>query len=172
MLMTPPIRKLALTVHVVASVGWLGAVAAFLAQAVAGLNSQDPQMVRAAYIAMDLTGWYVIVPFCAASLVTGVVQGLGTTWGLFRHYWVLIKLLITIAATIVLLLHMQPASQLASAASAGTLAPGDLRGLRVQLVADAGAAILALLVATVLSLYKPRGLTAYGWRKQQRSGAG
>ena len=39
---------IAITAHITSSVGWLGAVAAFLALAVAGLTSQDVQLVRAA----------------------------------------------------------------------------------------------------------------------------
>lgn len=85
--MTPALRKLALTAHVVCAVGWIGAVAAFLALALAGLVSADAQAARAMYLAMDLTGWYVIVPLCLASLATGLVQALGTPWGLVRHYW-------------------------------------------------------------------------------------
>lgn len=57
-------------------------------------------MVRAAYLAMDLTGRFVIVPLSLGSLLTGRVQSLGTTWGLFRHYWVLMKFQITILATV------------------------------------------------------------------------
>jgi hypothetical protein len=166
MTMTPRLRKFALTAHVTSSVGWLGAVAGFLALAVTGLSSQDAQMVRAAYLAMELTGWFVIVPLSLASLPTGLIMALGTTWGLFRHYWVLVKLLITILATILLLVHMQPVGHLARVVAETTLASGELAGLRVQLVADAGAALLALLVATALSVYKPRGMTRYGWRKQ------
>ena len=37
-----------------------------------------------------------------------------------------------------------------------------MNGMRIQLVADAGAAILALLVTSVLSVYNPRGLTRHG----------
>ena len=166
MTMTPRLRKFALTAHVTSSVGWLGAVAGFLALATAGSSSQDTQMVRAAYLAMELTGWFVIVPLSLASLPTGLVMSLGTTWGLFRHYWVLAKLLITVLATILLLVHMQPVGHLARVVAETTLASGELAGLRVQLVADAGAALLALLVATALSVYKPRGMTRYGRRKQ------
>lgn len=117
MTMTPGLRKFSLTAHITFSVGWLGAVAGFLALAVAGLNSQDAQMVRAAYLAMELIGWFVIVPLSLASLLTGLVQSLGTEWGLFRHYWVLAKLLITVLATIVLLLHMQPICHIAGVAA-------------------------------------------------------
>jgi hypothetical protein len=169
-MMTPGLRKLALTAHVTSSVGWLGAVASFLALAVAGLKSQDDQMVRASYLAMDLTAWYVIVPLSLASVLTGLLQSLGTTWGLFRHYWVLIKFLISILATVVLLLHLQPIGHLARVVAETSLSSGDLAGLRLQLVANAGAALVALLVATALSVYKPQGMTPYGWRKQQQLG--
>lgn len=169
--MPPGLRKFALTAHVTASVGWMGAVAAFLALAIAGLRSRDTQTVRAAYLAMDLTAWAVIVPLAFASLFTGIVQSLGTSWGLIRHYWVLIKLLITVLATLVLLMHMPAIGQVAGLAAVTTLSSGDLRALRVQVAVDAGAALVVLLVATVLGIYKPRGLTPYGWRKQTEARA-
>jgi len=166
--MTPGIRKLALTAHVTCSVGWLGAVAGFLALAIAGLTTQELQASRASYVAMNLTGWYVIVPLCFASFLTGVIQALGTSWGLFRQYWVVAKLLIAILATLVLMMHMQPISYLGRAAADQTLGLGDFRDVRAQLVADAGAALLVLLVATALSVYQPRGLTKYGWRTRRQ----
>lgn len=167
MTMSPALRKLALTVHVTVSVGWFGAIASFLALAVAGLISEDGQTVRSSYMAMDLVTRIVIVPFCVASLVTGVVQSLGTPWGLFRHYWVVIKLLLTVLSTIILLVHTQPISYLAKVAAETALSSADHRDLRIQLIADAGAALVVLLVATVLAVYKPRGTTRYGRRRQQ-----
>ncbi len=107
MTMTPRLRKLALTAHVTSSVGWLGGIATVLALAVTGLASQDAQLVRAAYVAMEPIGWFVLVPLSLASLLTGLVQSLGTTWGLFRHYWVVAKLLINVFATVLLLMYMQ-----------------------------------------------------------------
>jgi hypothetical protein len=166
MTMTPRLRKFALTAHVTSSVGFLGAVAGFLALAVAGLTGQDAQMVRAAYLAMELTTWSVIVPLSFASLLTGLVQSLGTPWGLFRHYWVLVKLLLTVLATIVLLLQTGPISYMAGVAAETTLSSADFRGLRSSLVGHAGGGLLVLLVATTLSVYKPRGLTRYGAREQ------
>ncbi|NWF24704.1 hypothetical protein HW130_00195 [Streptomyces sp. PKU-EA00015] len=162
----PRLRKLTLTLHVACSVGWLGAVAAFLALAVTGLTSNAPQTVRGAYLAMDVIGWYVIVPFSAASLLTGLVQSLGTVWGLLRHYWVIAKLLITVVATLLLLVHMQPVGHLADAAAQAALAGGELEGMRIQLIADA-AALLVLLMAAALSVFKPRGVTRYGRRRQR-----
>ena len=172
MAMTPALRKLALTAHVTSAVGWLGAVACFLALAIAGLTSREAQEMRTAYLAMELIGWYVIVPLCSASLLTGVVQALGTPWGLFRHYWILVKLVIAVVSTILLLLHMQATSRLAGAAMETIFSSADLARLRIQLTADAGAALLALLVATTLAIYKPRGTTRYGVRKDHQQTVG
>ncbi len=164
MTMTPRIRKFALTAHVTASVGWLGAVVAFLGLAVVGLTSQDGQVVRGAYLVMEPAAWFVLVPLALASLVTGLVQSLGTRWGLFRHYWVLFKLLINVVATIVLLLYMQTLSAFGDLAAETN---GDLSELRnPSPLLHAGAAVVLLLVATTLAVYKPQGLTPYGQRKQ------
>jgi hypothetical protein len=165
MALTPRWRKVALTAHVLTSVGWFGAVAAFLALAIAGLRGNDPRLVGAAYLSMELITWYVIVPSSIASLLSGLVGSLGTPWGLFRHYWVVAKFLVTVVATLFLLVHTQPITYVARAASESALAPMDLRRLRVQIVADASAALVALIATTGLAVYKPRGVTAYGRRR-------
>ena len=103
--MTRRLRKVMLTAHVTFSVGWLGADAAFLALAIVGMTSQSVQIVRAAYLATELIGLFVIVPFSFAALLTGLTLALGTPWGLFRHYWILVKFLLTIGAITVLLVH-------------------------------------------------------------------
>jgi hypothetical protein len=108
MTMTPGLRKFALTAHVTFSVGWLGAVVAYLAVAIACLASQDAQVAQSGYFTMELTGWYVIVPLSLAALLTGLVQSLGTEWGLFRYYWILVKLVLTLGAVTILLMHGGP----------------------------------------------------------------
>ena len=165
-MMTVSLRKFALTAHVTSSVGWFGAVAAFLALAIAGLTSTDAQVVRSAYLAMHVVTWFVIVPMSLAALFTGVIQSLGTSWGLFRHYWIVTKLLLTFLATVVLLVHTQPVDKIAAVAAVTPLSSGDLWQLRLQLVGDASAALFVLFATTMLSVYKPWGLTPYGIRKQ------
>jgi hypothetical protein len=165
MTMTPRLRKLTLTAHVTFSAGWPGAVVAYLALAIGALTSHDAQMVRAAYLSMELIGWFVIVPFSLAALLTGLVQSLGTQWGLVRHYWILAKFLLTIGATIVLLQHMEAVSRMAAVAAQTTLSSADFSALRIQLVLHAAGSLLVLLAATTLSVYKPWGMTAYGQRK-------
>jgi hypothetical protein len=165
--MTPSIRKLLLTAHITLSVGWFGAVAAFLALAIVGLTSRDAEMVRIAYTAMELTARFVIVPLAFASLLSGIVQSMSTPWGLFRHYWVLVKFLLTTFAAIVLLAKMPLIGYAARRAAETTSSSVDLHTVGIQLAVHATGGMLVLLVITALSVYKPWGLTRYGQRKQQ-----
>jgi hypothetical protein len=157
MTLSPNARKVVLTVHVTTSVGWLGAVVVFLALATAALIGRDEKMVHAADLLMNLVASFVLVPLCFSSLLSGILSALGTPWGLFQHYWVLIKLVITACSTVVLLAHLAPMRLLAQATWGGSEV--DLPGLRRLLVTASAAALLILLLATTLSIYKPRGLT-------------
>lgn len=167
MLMKSSLRKFVLTAHIISSVGWLGAAAGFLALAIAALYSQNAQMVRAAYFAMELIGWYVIVPSCLASLLTGLVQSFCTKWGLFRHYWILTKFIITIFSALILFGFTQTLGSLGNLAADMTVTIDELRNLGQSPVIHSGGGLLALLAATILSVYKPWGLTTYGRRKQR-----
>jgi hypothetical protein len=156
------LRKLALVAHVGSSVGSLGAVTAFMTLAVAGLMGEDTEQVRACYVAMEMIARFAILPLIIASLLTGLVSSLGTTWGLVRHYWVVVKLLLNVVVLIVLLLQMEPISYMAAAAADARLSGVDVVGLRKSLAMHAAGGLVALIAATVLGTYKPRGLTPYG----------
>lgn len=163
MVMKPALRKFVLTAHIACSAGWIGAVLTYLSLVALAWTSQNLVTFKAAWIAMEWIGWKVIVPLACASLFTGLVMALGTRWGLFRHYWVLISFLLTIIATIVLVDHMQTVSFYAGLAletenTSYSGLPGELF--------HAGTGLLVLLVIQTLNVYKPRGLTPYGWRKQ------
>lgn len=163
--MAPGLRKFALAAHLTFSVGWIGAVVAYLALGVSAVTTQDPPMVRAAWIAMELIGWNVIVPLALAALPTGLVMSLGSPWGLFRHYWVLISFVLTLLSTVVLLEHMPTVSSITDVVREADDA--DLAGGLGGDLFHPGVGLLVLLFITVLNLYKPRGMTSYGWRKQQ-----
>ena len=162
MTMSPRYRKAVLTAHVASSVGWLGAVVAYIALDVTAVTSRDAQLVRASYLAMEVTAQWVVVPLALASVLIGVVNALGTHWGLLRHWWVVVKLLLTLVATGVLLVQTRTISALADAAASG----GDPRTLPGTLPHSVGG-LIVLLVVTGLSTYKPKGVTRYGWRRQQ-----
>jgi hypothetical protein len=166
MTMSPGLRKLTLAVHLTVSIGWIGAVAAYIALDVASASGQSAQTLRTAYLGMELISGSVIVPLALASLVTGLVVSLGTKWGLFRHYWVVISLVLTVLATIVLLVERQVIASYAEVAADATTSAADLRALSSTLPHSVGGTVV-LLVVLVLNIYKPQGLTRYGWRRQQ-----
>jgi hypothetical protein len=164
--MPSALRKLALAVHLTLSVGWIGAVAAYIPFDVATVTSHDAQRLRAAYLAMELIARSVIVPLALASLLTGLVVSLGTKWGLFRHYWVLISFVLTTLATLVLLGETSTIGALAAMAGDPTTSADELRVLPSTLGHSVGGTVV-LLVILVLNVYKPEGMTRYGWRKQE-----
>lgn len=159
MTLSPPWRKLVLVLHVTSSLGFVGAVSAFLALAITGATAR-PELAYAAYQAMQVVTWQVIVPLAFGTLLIGVVQSLGTPWGLFRYYWVIVKLVLTIIAVVVLMLQTDTIDALALAASGGNLE--GYAGARFSMMLHASGGAVVLLIATVLSVYKPRGLTGYG----------
>jgi hypothetical protein len=129
------------------------------------LTSEDPETVRGAYLVMEPAAWYVLLPLAVTSLVTGLVQSLGTTWGLFRHYWVVFKLLINLLSTLVLLVYMETFASMARVAADPS---ADLSVVRnASPLVHAALALLLLVVATALAIYKPRGMTPYGQRKSR-----
>jgi hypothetical protein len=163
--MTIALRRFVFTTHVTSSVGWVGAVLVFLALAIIGLTSPDEATVRGAYLVMAPAAWLVLVPLAHASLLTGVAISLITPWGLFRHYWVVSKLVITLVATVVLLIYMDTFRQMARAAADPVIELGFVRN--PSPLVHAILALILLLVATALAIYKPFGTTAYG-RNQHR----
>ena len=163
--MSPPLRKFTLTAHITASVGWIGTVIAYLALVAATLTSDEEQMVRSAYLAMEPITWFALVPLAFASLITGLIMSLGSHWGLFRHYWVVAKLLLTVLATLVLLSYTETVSYLADIAADSSTDIGRLHDGGGLL--HPGIGLLVLLVILILSVYKPKGMTRYGWRKKQ-----
>ena len=161
----PRWRKLLLVAHVATSVGLLGADAGVLLLAVAGARGADP---RAVYPAAHLLGTELLVPLALASLVTGVALGLLTPWGLLRHWWVALKLVLTLAGTVLALTVLVPALTGLTGAAAGGKPPlAD----RLYLVRDCSAASVVLLATLALSVYKPFGRLRERNRRGLRRGS-
>lgn len=166
MILNPGLRKLILTLHLTVSVGWIGALLAYLALDLTVATTQTPNTLRAAYVSMDLITRLVIVPLALATVASGVVMSLGTKWGLFRHYWVIVSLVLTLFAIVVLLVETRVVRAYAAMAADPTTSDAALQAMGSTLLHSVGG-LAVLLVVMVLNVYKPRGLTRYGWRKQQ-----
>ena len=150
-------RKFILATHIAFSVGWFGAVATFVALNIVGINSSDNKIIGSSYIAMNLIAWYIILPFCIVSFLTGLIQAIFTQWGLFKHYWIIAKLVLTTGCTLLLIVHMQSISEGAILASSAELPFITLKTLGTTLFFKAAAALIVLLLIIAISIYKPWG---------------
>jgi hypothetical protein len=164
--MSPRTRKLTLVLHLSSSVGWFGAVAAYTALDLTVATSSDPAEIRGAWIAMGMITSAVIVPFAVMSVLTGIVVSVGTKWGLFRHWWVVISLVLTASALVVLLVETRIIAEAAGVAADPTASTVQIQLLPTTLPHSLGGLVVLGLVQ-ILNVYKPQGLTPYGWRKQQ-----
>jgi hypothetical protein len=160
------LRRLLLGVHLVASVGWVGAAIAYLPLSVTAAGSDDPVTVRSMWVAMEVLGWWALVPLAVAAFGSGVALALASPWGLFRHWWVVVSLVATFVLALVLVLHMPSVSTSADRAQAAGGA--DLLALGGDTI-HAGVGLVLLLAVMTLNIVKPSGLTRYGWRRQQRT---
>lgn len=155
--MSPRLSKILLTFHITFSVAWIGAIAVFLVLAITGLTSQDNQLARSSLIAMKISAWYVIVPFCLISFFTGFFQAIATKWGLFKYYWISVKLFLTVGSTVLLLLHLNAIDYLANLAFDSSFSNTQNAGRIIDLISKAGAAAIVLIAITTISIYKPWG---------------
>ncbi len=158
------LRMGVLVVHVLSSVGFLGAVASFFCLAVSGLSYGEPELSQGLYAAMNLITLMVILPTCLLSSVSGLILSAVTPWGYVRHWWVIVKIAIAVSSTFALFLHLDAVSDMVPKAGSMT-GEAQFGAERIQLVAASGLAVLALVTATALSIIKPRGLTRYGWAR-------
>jgi hypothetical protein len=169
MQMPQSLRKFSLSSHITVSVGWLGAVAVFLVLAITGLTTKDTMLARSMYMALEICTAYVIVPFCLASLVTGLIQAMGTKWGLFKHYWIIVKLFLTCFMTLLLFLHLKPINQLSLSAAGTDFSNTGEAATVIELIKKAAFAVFGLIAVTAISVYKPWGKTKLGLKDQGAS---
>jgi hypothetical protein len=166
MAMSASLRRAALALHIISSVGWIGAAAGYLVLGVLAAVRDEPLTIRAAWIGMEVIGWRAVVPLGGLALLTGLVMSLGTSWGLVQHYWVLIALVLTVLALTVLILHMPTVT-----ANADLARTADDRAV-VALGGDVlhpALGLVVLVVVAVLNVYKPRGVIGLGRRRQRTS---
>lgn len=145
--LSPAARRAVLTAHIIASVGLLGDCAALLAMNVRAAATTDPQLAASSYELMSMFSMLFGIPLSFASLGTGLALGLGTKWGVLRHRWVTAKLLLILSVILVGALVIGP-SEAAMIDGGG--------GRETVLILASGYDVLALCLATGLSVYKPR----------------
>ncbi|WP_188189281.1 hypothetical protein [Nonomuraea sp. SYSU D8015] len=151
--MRPRIRKTVLVIHIVASVALVGEVWGLVALNTAAALTEDLELAHSAYRLMPILVFAGGIPLSLTALATGITLGLTSHWGLFRHYWVVIKLVLLVAVICVGMFLFDPEGMAAATEGARPAAAtrqwGQVAALSTQIV--------MLLVATALSVFKPRG---------------
>jgi hypothetical protein len=147
--LSPPWRKLVLTAHVITAVGWLGVDLVLLTLGISALAGADPDLV---YPAQSLVGRVLFAPLSVLVWLIGVINAFFTPWGLFKHWWVQVKLLLTTLMLVLVLVALYP----------GLVEAGELRGAlprqdQINMVVAPAVSSSLLIFATVLSTYKPWG---------------
>lgn len=154
------VHKLALTAHILGSVGWFGIALLVAFCAVAAASTNDSALSEALLRTIETAPW-LSIPVGLIAVSTGVVLSLGTTWGLVRHWWVVAKILIAVAVIVTDALVVGSA---AHQAVVNGNAPSELYDPTI-------AHVVVLAVATLLSVLKPRGRTPWN-RVRARSASG
>ncbi|MER6300623.1 DUF2269 domain-containing protein [Kitasatospora sp. NPDC001539] len=159
--LSPGARKLLVVLHVVASVSWLALMLRLLTLAVTALTTGDADRLRAAYRAMGILGDTLVLPLSLLTFLSGVALSLGTSWGLFRYYWVGTKFWLTLAAmaasVFALTARLHDAVRVADAHPTGPVTTADLGFVRYNTVIVPAVALAVYLFNVILSVYKPWG---------------
>jgi hypothetical protein len=151
--LSPRVRKALVAAHTIVAVGWLGIVVAKLVLEIVGLRTGDQEIARAGFLSMQVLDRAAFPPAAVATLVTGIVLSVGTAWGLFKHWWIVVKLALTLAVVVTGIAFVGAWTE---AAASSTVAVG--RGSAAAWLIGMGAAHLLMLVgATVISVFKPWG---------------
>jgi hypothetical protein len=151
-------RRIVLTLHITGGVGLLGVCAVIVLADVRALTMDDPQPVYELMVSTPLLG----IPLSFLSLVTGILLGLTSKWGVLRYGWVTTKLVLNVSVILVGALVLGP--QTAAMADDGS-------GSEIALVVGSAYDVVALLLATGLSVFKPRAAGRRGARARARTAA-
>ncbi|MEU6642159.1 hypothetical protein ABZ863_06370 [Saccharomonospora sp. NPDC046836] len=151
-------RKWVLFVHIVSSVGWIGVEACLLTLGIVGLSSSDEATATATYVIAGVLGGTFYFPVSSMALLSGLLLGAGTKWGLVRYHWVVAKLVLTIALHLGGNLLVIPRFVAAGQAAADG---GDVGGTATLFITAMLAGLTLLVVATLLSVFTPGGRTPW-----------
>jgi uncharacterized membrane protein len=163
-------RRTTLLLHILCGVGWMGLDLGLATLVLTGATTGSGPVAAASYTAVRIVIPVVVPVLALGMLLTGVVLGLGTKYGLVQWTWVLVKLCVAIVLTVLVFVALVP----------GALSiPTELTGAADDIRREIGAAasdliyppvvsFLALGFAMVVSIWKPWGRTRWGSSNRSR----
>lgn len=152
------LRRSVLVLHILSAGSWVGIDVLVAVLVYLGMTA-EPSTAALAYQALGAVVVWPMLGAALATLATGLLLGLGTKWGLVRYRWVLVKLVITIALTVLVVVALRPsmpeAVEYGEQLGAGIAPTRDVSDLIFPPVVS----LVALSFATTLSVFKPWGRT-------------
>ena len=150
-------RKTVLILHILSVGTWVGVDVIVAVLVLTGWLSGDPSVQGLAYQALGtFVGWPMLVAGLV-SLVTGVILGLGSKYGLVRYWWVAVKLVLNVVLCTLILVALQPGlgevAQYGRDLAAGTATERNMSDLFFPPIVS----LSVLTFATILSVAKPWG---------------
>lgn len=150
-------RRVVLISHIASAGAWLGVDVAMAVLIFTAKLTDDWQVRASCLRVLALVTVWPLLTCGLICLVTGVLLGLGSKWGLVRYWWVAIKLALNIVLTALVLVLLQgevtEQARRAGLVLDGQLVPFDLANLTFPPIVSS----TLLLVATILSVVKPWG---------------
>ncbi|MGH2946145.1 MAG: DUF2269 family protein [Solirubrobacteraceae bacterium] len=143
----PNVRRALLTVHIIAGVGLLGDVAAVLAVNIRAAATGDAALAAASYELLAMFTVLFGIPLSLLSLATGILLGFSSAWSVLRYGWVVAKLVLLLGVILVGTLVLGPGTE--------AMRTGE-GGAQARLIASSAYDVVALTLATALSVFKPR----------------
>jgi hypothetical protein len=157
--MSRGLRRTTLVLHLISAGAWIGIDVIVGVLVLAGWFGGDTATRGIAYQAL---GTFIVWPMLTAALtclVTGLVLGMGTRWGLVRYWWVATKLVLNLVLCTLIVVLLQPGMDEVRAygrdLSAGTPTDGSMS----TLFFPPAVSLTLLSLATVLAVWKPWGRT-------------
>jgi hypothetical protein len=162
-------RKGLLVAHIVTAGAWIGLDVVMGVFVFTAMLSDDVGTQAVSLQALELFAVWPLLGCGLLCLLTGVLLGLGTRYGLVRYWWVGVKLALNVVLSSLVLVALRPGVE--EAAEAGrSLSAGEPLGASVgQLGFPPVVSTTALVVATVLAVYKPWGRTRRGSTRDEQT---
>jgi hypothetical protein len=157
--LAPAARKAVMVLHAICGISWMGVDIAVFVLLVTARTTNDPALVISGFNAIRMIVPIAVPPLSLGILLTGLILGLGTRWGLLRYWWVLLKLMLSLIMTVLVFVSLVPGVNSIAVLSTTTMSADAVRAslgsLPDQLMFPPIVSFLMLGIAAILSIFKP-----------------
>lgn len=163
--LSPGQRKATVLLHILCGIGWMGADIVLMILLSTGLTTDDGAVAAASYRAVSVFVPVAVPVFSLGVLGTGLLLGWGTKWGILRHWWVMVKLALSVVMVVLVFVALVPGVndlEEPDAALSAEAVRDSLGAAPTDMFFPPVVSFLMLGIAAVLSVSKPWRRTPWG----------